>query len=286
VSWWLALGLSNLVPSSIRALRHCGGSRARRIWCAFTRDYLANLVEAIRAVRDHGGRFDVGPRSGAMGAAMIASSEIREARRPTATFRAGSEDALDAAVSLTTRPRRRLRLRPLWPMGSPHDLPPPFALLAAVASRYELVVGRSWRGGNGEHRAPGRAVSHARTLRAGRSSRPGTGDKLSPRRRAYGLRAFDASERRALLVDTWRELHGIVPVWFGAGRTRPTSLRTVSGRAQPLGRSPRTSARGECGPPLGWSAPQDLSAHSTLLTRRRDVGHLRPRSTSRTSKWE
>ena len=189
------------------------------------------------------------------------------------TFRAGSEDALDAArVANDAGLDGVFAYDHLWPMGSPQRPSlAPFALLAAVASRYELVVGplvaRVGMVSTAhlveqyltlEHFAPGRVVAAL-----------GTGDKLSAaENEAYGLRAFDASERRALLVDTWRELHGIVPVWFGAGAKATNELAHRLGVVLNLwDASPEELARaGECGP-TNWAgpAPQDLSAHLDAL---------------------
>ena len=75
MSWWLALGLSNLVAVLDSGHFVIGGglSSASDLVLPFTRDYLANLVEGYQSrPRDHGGRFDVRASSGAMGAAMIA----------------------------------------------------------------------------------------------------------------------------------------------------------------------------------------------------------------------
>ena len=75
VSWWLALGLSNLVAVLDSGHFVIGGglSSASDLVLPFTRDYLANLVEGYQsrpAITVAASMF--GPRSGAIGAAMIA----------------------------------------------------------------------------------------------------------------------------------------------------------------------------------------------------------------------
>jgi glucokinase len=75
ISWWLALGLSNLVAILDAGHFVIGGglSSASDLVLPFTREYLANLVEGYQsrpAITVTGSMF--GPRSGAMGAALIA----------------------------------------------------------------------------------------------------------------------------------------------------------------------------------------------------------------------
>jgi glucokinase len=75
MSWWLALGLSNLVAILDTGHFVIGGglSSASDLVLPFTRDYLANLVEGYRsrpAITVTASMF--GPRSGAMGAALTA----------------------------------------------------------------------------------------------------------------------------------------------------------------------------------------------------------------------
>jgi len=145
------------------------------------------------------------------------------------TFRSGSDDALNAArLAADAGLDGVFAYDHLWPMGSPQRPSlAPFGLLAAVAARHDLVVGplvarvglvstehlvEQYR--TLEHFAPGRVIAAL-----------GTGDKLSAaENEAYGLAPLDASERRALLEDTWRELRGVVPVWFGAGASATNEL--------------------------------------------------------------
>ena len=75
ISWWLALGLSNLVAILDSGHFVIGGglSSASDLVLPFTREYLANLVEGYQsrpAITVSTSMF--GPRSGAMGAALIA----------------------------------------------------------------------------------------------------------------------------------------------------------------------------------------------------------------------
>jgi glucokinase len=75
ISWWLALGLSNLVAILDAGHFVIGGglSSASDLVLPFTREYLANLVEGYQSrpvITVTGSMF--GPRSGAMGAALIA----------------------------------------------------------------------------------------------------------------------------------------------------------------------------------------------------------------------
>jgi glucokinase len=75
ISWWLALGLSNLV-----AILDCGHfviggglSTASDLVLPFTREYLANLVEGYHSRPQITVATSLfGPRSGAMGAALVA----------------------------------------------------------------------------------------------------------------------------------------------------------------------------------------------------------------------
>ncbi|MGA2432069.1 MAG: ROK family protein [Acidimicrobiales bacterium] len=75
ISWWLALGLSNLVAILDTGHFVIGGglSSASDLVLPFTREYLTNLVEGYEsrpAITVTSSMF--GPRSGAMGAALIA----------------------------------------------------------------------------------------------------------------------------------------------------------------------------------------------------------------------
>lgn len=75
ISWWLALGLANLVAILDSGHFVIGGglSSASDLVLPFTRDYLAKLVEGYQsrpAITVTSSMF--GPRSGAMGAALIA----------------------------------------------------------------------------------------------------------------------------------------------------------------------------------------------------------------------
>jgi glucokinase len=80
ISWWLALGLSNLVAILDSGHFVIGGglSSASDLVLPFTREYLANLVEGYKsrpAITVTSSMF--GPRSGAMGAALIAFERNR-----------------------------------------------------------------------------------------------------------------------------------------------------------------------------------------------------------------
>ncbi|MFZ1062375.1 MAG: LLM class flavin-dependent oxidoreductase [Acidimicrobiales bacterium] len=189
------------------------------------------------------------------------------------TFRAGSDDALDAARAAEEAGLDGVfAYDHLWPMGSPQRPSlAPFALLAAVATRHDLVVGplvarvglvstehlvEQFR--TLEHFAPGRVIAAL-----------GTGDKLSaPENEAYGLPALDPSTRRGLLEATWHELHDEMPVWFGAGATSTNELARRLGAGLNMWDAAtddvaRESARGV----TSWAgpAPSDVAAHLDAL---------------------
>jgi alkanesulfonate monooxygenase SsuD/methylene tetrahydromethanopterin reductase-like flavin-dependent oxidoreductase (luciferase family) len=160
----------------------------------------------------------------------------------------------------------------LWPMGTP-ERPSlaPFAVLGAVGARFDLVVGPLVaRVGlvdtahlvaqylTLEHFAPGRVIAAL-----------GTGDKLSAaENEAYGLRACDANERRALLEATWSELRDVMPVWFGAGARATNELaRTLGVELNFWNVSPDVLALESTRGGVTWAgpAPKDLHAHLDAL---------------------
>jgi alkanesulfonate monooxygenase SsuD/methylene tetrahydromethanopterin reductase-like flavin-dependent oxidoreductase (luciferase family) len=189
------------------------------------------------------------------------------------TFRAGSDDALDAARAAADAGLDGVfAYDHLWPMGTPQRPSlAPFALLGAVATRHDLVVGplvarvglvstehlvEQYR--TLEHFAPGRVIAAL-----------GTGDKLSaPENEAYGLAPLEPARRRELLDETWRELHDVMPVWFGAGATATNELARRLGAGLNLWDVSadvvaRESAIGE----TTWAgpAPPELPAHLDAL---------------------
>jgi alkanesulfonate monooxygenase SsuD/methylene tetrahydromethanopterin reductase-like flavin-dependent oxidoreductase (luciferase family) len=189
------------------------------------------------------------------------------------TFRAGSEDALDAArVAHEAGLDGVFAYDHLWPMGTP-ERPSlaPFGLLACVASRYELVVGPLVaRVGlvstphlveqylTLEHFAPGRVIAAL-----------GTGDKLSAaENEAYGLRLYEPGERRALLEETWRGLRDVMPVWFGAGAASTNELaRRLGVELNLWDASPDEVTHSRERGPTNWAgpAPEDLPRHLDAL---------------------
>lgn len=191
------------------------------------------------------------------------------------TFRVGTNDALDAArVAADARLDGVFAYDHLWPMGSP-ERPSlaPFALLATVAARHDLVVGplvaRVGLVGTAHlveqyrtlaHFAPGRVIAAL-----------GTGDKLSvAENEAYGLTLYDPSERRALLEDTWRELHHTLPVWFGAGAKATNELaRRLGVELNLWDATPEALARESAVGPTCWAGPPppDLAHHLDALER-------------------
>ncbi|MGD1013508.1 MAG: LLM class flavin-dependent oxidoreductase [Acidimicrobiales bacterium] len=189
------------------------------------------------------------------------------------TFRAGSEDALDAARNAAdARLDGVFAYDHLWPMGTP-ERPSlaPFALLATVASRHDLVVAplvarvglvstehlvEQYR--TLEHFAPGRVVAAL-----------GTGDALSAAENgAYGLALYDASERRALLEDAWRGLHEVMPVWFGAGASATNQLaRRLGAELNVWDATPEALAHESAIGATSWAGPppEDLHGHLDAL---------------------
>ena len=186
------------------------------------------------------------------------------------TFRAGSEDALDAARNAAdARLDGGFAYDLLWPMGTP-ERPSlaPFALLATVASRHDLVVGplvarvglvstdhlvEQYR--TLEHFAPGRVVAAL-----------GTGDKLSAAENgAYGLALYDPSERRALLEDAWRGLHEAMPVWFGAGASATNQLaRRLGAELNVWDATPEALAHESAIGATSWAGPPSKDLHGHL----------------------
>jgi len=189
------------------------------------------------------------------------------------TFRAGSEDALDAARNAADACLDGVfAYDHLWPMGTP-ERPSlaPFALLATVASRHDLVVAplvarvglvstehlvEQYR--TLEHFAPGRVVAAL-----------GTGDALSAAENgAYGLALYDASERRALLEDAWRGLHEVMPVWFGAGASATNQLaRRLGAELNVWDATPEALAHESAIGATSWAGPppEDLHGHLDAL---------------------
>jgi hypothetical protein len=138
------------------------------------------------------------------------------------TFRNGAEDAFAfAATAADAGVDGIFAYDHLWPMGSPtRPSLAPFALLAAVAQRHDVVVGplvaRVGLVGTShlveafltlERAAPSRVICAL-----------GAGDKLSAaENEAYDITRRSADERRALMADTARALRDAMPIWFGAG---------------------------------------------------------------------
>jgi len=194
------------------------------------------------------------------------------------TFREGGDDALAfARQAAEARLDGVFAYDHLWPMGAPtRPSLAPFAVLAAVARRHEhLCVGplvaRVGMVGT-DHLveqfltlaslAPGRVIAAL-----------GTGDRLSmDENRAYGLPVLSADERRSLLADASRALHGSMPVWIGAGAPATNELARSLGAEVNLwsGTPERLREVGVDGP-VNWAgpAPDDVS---TLLDSLRDAG--------------
>jgi alkanesulfonate monooxygenase SsuD/methylene tetrahydromethanopterin reductase-like flavin-dependent oxidoreductase (luciferase family) len=165
----------------------------------------------------------------------------------------------------------------LWPMGSP-ERPSlaPFAVLAAVARRYEglvvapLVARVGLVGTN--HLVEQFLTLHA--LAPGRViAAIGTGDRLSAaENEAYGLTFQSAVERRALLATATDQLGGVMPVWFGGGSPDTNALaRTLGVEINLWDVTPDRVAEVGASGPVNWAgpAPDDLAGRLDAL---RDAG--------------
>jgi len=191
------------------------------------------------------------------------------------TFRDGADDAFAAAqAAIDAGLDGVFAYDHLWPMGTPErPALAPFAVLAAVGTRFDLVVGTLVarmglvstehlveQFATLEHFAPGRVVAAL-----------GTGDQLSvAENAAYGLHLYSADERRAMLADTWRALHDTMPVWFGAGAPATNELAHELGATLNLWDvAPDELAHEVERGPSNWAgpAPSDVGAHLDALER-------------------
>jgi len=83
----------------------------------------------------------------------------------------------------------------------------------------------------------------------------GTGDHLSaPENLAYGLPQFTADERRAMIVETARELASTMPVWVGAGASPTNEMaRTIGAELNFWDRPAAEIAAHASLSPVNWS---------------------------------
>ncbi len=193
------------------------------------------------------------------------------------TFRHGSADALGfARRAVDAGVDGLFAYDHLWPMGSPtRPSLAPFAVLAAVARRHNVVVGplvaRVGLVGTAhlveqyltlERLAPKRVICAV-----------GSGDKLSAAENgAYDIPARSAGERRALMAETARELSDVMPIWFGAGNDETNRVaREVAATINLWDASPdrvrEMSATGE----VSWAGPVPADLPATLSALR-DAG--------------
>ena len=186
------------------------------------------------------------------------------------TFRNGASDALafaDRAVGAGSA--GLFAYDHLWPMGSPtRPSLAPFAVLAAVARRHDVVVGplvaRVGLVGTPH------LVEQYLTLERGAPSRVicalGSGDRLSAaENEAYDIAVRSADERRALMAETARELIDRMPIWFGAGNDETNRVAREVGATLNLWDASATRVRemaasGE----VSWAGPVPSDLRATL----------------------
>jgi hypothetical protein len=153
------------------------------------------------------------------------------------SFRVGADDALAAASLAAAHGLDGVfAYDHLWPLGQPQRPSlAPFPLLAAVAARHDALVVAPLVARVGvvandvlvtqfralAEVAPGRVIAAL-----------GTGDRLSAdENRAYGLPAWSASERRAMLAAVAGPLAAEMAVWVGAGAPATDQLARSIGAA-------------------------------------------------------
>jgi alkanesulfonate monooxygenase SsuD/methylene tetrahydromethanopterin reductase-like flavin-dependent oxidoreductase (luciferase family) len=193
------------------------------------------------------------------------------------TFRHGAEDALAfAAAAADAGVDGLFAYDHLWPMGTPtRPSLAPFALLAAVATRHDVVVAPLVaRVGlvatdhlveefvTLERVAPGRVICAL-----------GSGDRLSAAENtAYDIPLRSADERRSLMAETAIELSGRMPIWFGAGNDETNRVaREVGATINLWDASPERIRAVASSGEVSWAGPvpSDLAA---TLSAVRDAG--------------
>jgi alkanesulfonate monooxygenase SsuD/methylene tetrahydromethanopterin reductase-like flavin-dependent oxidoreductase (luciferase family) len=186
------------------------------------------------------------------------------------TFRNGADDAFAfAAQAVDAGVDGLFAYDHLWPMGTPtRPSLAPFALLASVARRHDVIVGplvaRVGLVGTPhlveefltlERVAPGRVICAL-----------GSGDKLSAaENEAYDVPVRSADERRALMAETATELRDRMPIWFGAGSDETNRVaRDVGATINLWDASPeRVRAIAQSGD-VSWAGPASRDLPSTL----------------------
>ena len=154
-------------------------------------------------------------------------------------------------------------------MGSPtRPSLAPFAVLAAVARRHDVVVAplvaRVGLVGTAH------LVEQYRTLERLAPTRVicavGSGDKLSAaENEAYDVPARSADERRALMAETARELRDVMPIWFGAGNDETNRVARVVGATINLwDASPERVRAMAASGEVSWAGPVPADLPATL----------------------
>jgi hypothetical protein len=193
------------------------------------------------------------------------------------TFRNGADDAFAFAAKAADAGIDGLfAYDHLWPMGSPtRPSLAPFALLAAIAQRHDVVVAplvaRVGLVGTSH------LVEEFLTLEQVAPSRVicalGSGDKLSaPENEAYDVTVRSAEQRRALMADTARALRDSMPIWFGAGNDETNGVaRDVGATINLWDATPQRVRDMTSSGEVSWAGPvpSDLVATLSAL---RDAG--------------